>query len=399
MNSESVLGFPAIACGLSAIPLFVFLLFFAFRKSNGTKVKRTITVLIPCMMMIACFALCRPLEFPFLNQMVVGWNERGLLEIDGVGVEHNVLEVKPEIAELAFIPIYSGFSYLYVFDTTTNKQTYYSSLTSNQVRGVSLTQDGTRAYVAVDAGVHVINTVTYSRIETISVGGNPSLLVTSPDNSRLYVIGTLNNNVSVIDTLASRVVASIAVGNQPDGLVLTPDGSRLYVASWGSNNVQVIDTTELRVLAVIPVGARPTGIAISPDGTRVYVANFLSDTVAVIDTTKNQVILSIPIPVLPDQHPQRVWLTPKGDRAYVSLWSSNTILVLNTLTNEVTSTSIQVGLDPIGLAFTFSGSSAYVVSPSNRTVFVIDVVNHQLKTSFEGPGDYRGIAIAYVFSK
>jgi YVTN family beta-propeller protein len=107
----------------------------------------------------------------------------------------------------------------------------------------------------------VISTATNTVIASIPVGSD-SVLVVSPDGSKVYVI--VASAVSVIDTTTDAVIARITVGSFPENLAVTPDGSKVYVTNEFSGTVSVINTATNTVIATIPVGFLPVGIVIQP---------------------------------------------------------------------------------------------------------------------------------------
>ena len=68
-----------------------------------------------------------------------------------------------------------------------------------------------------------------------STGGRvyPALLSCSPDGSRLYVAGNLDDALLVVDVRSHRVTQRLATGAYPYGVVVAPDG-HVYVSAWGA---------------------------------------------------------------------------------------------------------------------------------------------------------------------
>ena len=105
----------------------------------------------------------------------------------------------------------------------------------------------------------------------------------------------------------------------------------------------MIDTATNMVVATVPVGNVPSGVAITPDGTHVYVANSNPGTLGTPGTP-------------------------------------GTVSVIAAASNTVVAT-VQVGVDPIGVAVTPDGTHAYVANAGNNisvngTVSVIATRQH-----------------------
>ena len=127
--------------------------------------------------------------------------------------------------------------------------------------GIAVNPAGTRVYVANGSdSVTVIDTTTYTVIDTISKGLYwPNGVVVNPAGTRLYVANT-NDTVTVIDTASDTVIDTIAVSGWPSAIALNPEGTRLYVTSRTANTVTVLDTAGSTVIGLpIPVGRMPQG--------------------------------------------------------------------------------------------------------------------------------------------
>jgi YVTN family beta-propeller protein len=122
---------------------------------------------------------------------------------------------------------------------------------------------------------------------------------------------------------------------QSNPIALSEDGTELYVANTTSNTVDVIDTGSNTVTASVRVGIDPVSVAVRPGTSEVWVSNHVSDSVSVIDTS-----------LLPPQVVETIQAI-RGDRV----------------------TDFD---EPVGIAFTASGSKAYVALSSRNEIAVLD---------------------------
>lgn len=164
-------------------------------------------------------------------------------------------------------------------DTTTNTvtSTFPTGIGPTTPNGIDFTPDGAFGYVANNASenmnVAVIDIATHSVVTSIPLAGRAQGITITPDGTRAYVVhggnpgdlGT-DNVVSVINTATNTVVTTIPLGGLLFEVGFTPDGAFAYVPNLLFNNVSVIDTSTNNVVAVIPVGTDPFGIAIRPAG-------------------------------------------------------------------------------------------------------------------------------------
>ena len=232
------------------------------------------------------------------------------------------------------------------------------------------------AYVTSGSNVIAIDTTNNSVVKTVTITGAVNVgIVVSPNGKHVYVVDQERSRVTVIDTGTYSVVDTIPVGEYPVTIALNPSGTRAYVPSREKDNVSVIDTSTFGVISVIPVGDWPDGITTSPSGKRVYVANSFDNTVSVIDTTndKNTVIATVPVGV----YPWSVVVSPDNKRVYVTNQGSGTISVIDATNDKNTVMGeVKVGEAPTGIAINPAGTRVYVTNMGNSSnVSVIDVSN------------------------
>ena len=201
--------------------------------------------------------------------------------------------------------------------------------------GVTLNRDGTRLYVSNSSNghVHVVDTATNTLITSIAVS-EPRGLALSPDDSRLYVASNgsgVNPQLLSIDTATNTLRPNgeqVGVRLSPYGVAVSPDGTRVYVTGQTNGVVSVVDAVNHVKLTDITVGSQPRGIAVNSAGTRVYVA--LSGTsfqaLAVVNATTNTFIHAVNV----GSNPWGLDVSGDGSRVYVANTSSGTLSVVNT---------------------------------------------------------------------
>ncbi len=145
----------------------------------------------------------------------------------------------------------------------------------------------------------------------------PAGLAVSKDGKRLYVCGSLSNQLHELDTATGKVLRSIPVGMIPFQVVLRDgfayvsnragrrpvEGDAVEtsgrgvdvrvagpLALVGPGTISVVDLKTGNSLAEIEVGQQPGAMALSPDGRHLVVANADADTLSVIDTQTRKVI-------------------------------------------------------------------------------------------------------------
>jgi YVTN family beta-propeller protein len=138
--------------------------------------------------------------------------------------------------------------------------------------------NGRKLYVVdqTNSVVYVINTTNRQVEQTLAVGPAPSMALTSPDNSAVYVM--TNAGITVIDALTDQIIpGTLTTGGQPNSVTYDSKLNHLYVTDTGGR-VAVFDAAVAAgalptTLFVAPAGSFPGGIGVAPlpDGTHFYV--------------------------------------------------------------------------------------------------------------------------------
>jgi DNA-binding beta-propeller fold protein YncE len=149
----------------------------------------------------------------------------------------------------------------------------------------------------------IIDTTSNIVTQTIASGfSGPFAVVASHDGKFAYVTNFGSNNfapfgntVSIVDLTTYTIVDSIVVGIQPSGIDISLDDSELYVSSYntlyagasftnltaGQGIISVINIATKKVVKTILVGQSPSNVITSLNG-NIYVSNYMSNTVTKI---------------------------------------------------------------------------------------------------------------------
>ena len=116
---------------------------------------------------------------------------------------------------------------------------------------------------AVGGAVHVVDLATLRITDSVSLGGAPTQLVMSADQTRAYMVDY--DRVAMLCTLSLDVVDSLRVDARPSCVTQSVDGTRLYIADY-AGGVSVfsvessIETLYNQFLATDPIAAHPPRI-------------------------------------------------------------------------------------------------------------------------------------------
>ena len=117
-------------------------------------------------------------------------------------------------------------------------------------------------------------------------------------------------------------------------------------------------------------------------GPFVYITNLDSNNVSVINTATYTVIATVNVGI----NPVGVAVTAAGTKVYVVNDDSNNVSVIDTATNNVTAT-VPVGIYPVGVVVTPDGTKAYVANVGSNNVSVINTATN-IATASVSVGNY-----------
>jgi len=311
-------------------------------------------------------------------------------------------------------------------------------------KDVAVSPDGRTLYVSNewDDTVSEIDAASFSQRRTFATGWGPIGVTTDRTGKVLYVANSMGNDVSLLDLTSGTEIKRLASWRSPHNLSLSLDGRRVYVANLlghlGSPNeppaseLVVIDTAKQRVaerieipgvlelrhvaeapgpkggyllvpfirpknlnpliqvaggwilthgMAVVRVAgannatqpkstvtqillddvdsyyAGTNGVAFTPDGRHVLVTSSEADTVSAIDTTKLERRLhQVPAEELAD----------RLDSA-----------------KEIVERRLETGSNPMGIAISRDGRSAYVVNRLSDSLTVVDIPRLQVRGTID----------------
>jgi len=138
-----------------------------------------------------------------------------------------------------------------------------------QPRGIAIDPTGSVVIVVnsyEDSGTNGTYSFIQTSDDTVSwwdyVGSNPFGIAIEPGGTYAYITmtGEATDNVAVINYLSLSLVETITVGNDPKGVAITPDGSFVYVVNNGGDTVSIIDTSDYDATpTTVGTGDQPIG--------------------------------------------------------------------------------------------------------------------------------------------
>lgn len=178
--------------------------------------------------------------------------------------------------------------------------------------------------------VSVFNPANGKLIQEILVGLHPNDIISSPDESFVYIANSNSDAISVIDTKIDKVIHTIPVklgeeknpyfGDSPNGLGISSDGNTLYVTMGMDNALAVVElgknasasskTNTSKIAGFIPTGAYPGGVCIV-NNTFLYVTNIeaegariptISEETGTVSYNSHRQMASVSVIPVPDKN-------------------------------------------------------------------------------------------------
>jgi DNA-binding beta-propeller fold protein YncE len=256
-----------------------------------------------------------------------------------------------------------------------------------------------------------ISTVDDTFLTNIVFVAPPIWAVASSDSRDLYVLSStdISGTISVIDTLSDTVVNTISVGAGSNFMLLDSVANRLYVTNPAAATVSIFDVagsvltphagTPITITAALGSGCSsapmPSSVTVLHDGNRAYVASFQADPsgavctqATVINTLTGAVSSVIPLSQSTDMSAQtgcnsarfRVFAAASGGGAnsnfkvYVSQCDAGSVAVIETFSSSTGANQHPADVLGATLSAPLSGFTpllGHVNPPFQNPVFVV----------------------------
>ncbi len=167
----------------------------------------------------------------------------------------------------------------------------------------------------------------------ISAWGTCVWAQNSPSAHPIFVLNSLDANISVIDPVTWTEKQRIPTGKEPHHLYLTPDEKSLIVANAGGDSLLFLDPKTAQVQRTIKGVLDPYHLRFSPDMKWFVTAANRLNHIDVYRWDGKDMALAKRIPTA--KTPSHMWIDSKSTTAYVTMQDSDELIALDLATQTI----------------------------------------------------------------
>jgi YVTN family beta-propeller protein len=238
---------------------------------------------------------------------------------------------------------------------------------------------------SLDADISVIDPVTWREIKRIPTGKEPHHLYMTPDEKSILVANALADSLTFIDPRTAEIQKTVRGVMDPYHLRFSPDMKWLLTNGNRLNHVDIYrwDGSDLTLAKRIPTGKTPSHLWIDSKSTVAYSTMQDSDELVAIDLVKQEIKWRIKTGPMPAD----IFATPDDKTLLVGLTGSDSVEVFDVSGPQPKSVRrIKTGAG--AHAFRGAGDKRHVYL-SNRvanTISKIDLTTLTVVDTYAAPG-------------
>jgi DNA-binding beta-propeller fold protein YncE len=196
------------------------------------------------------------------------------------------------------------------------------------------------------------------------------LLSAAHASAPLFVLNSLDANISVIDPQSLELVKTIPTGKEPHHLYLTPDEKSMIVANAGGDSLTFIDPKTAQVQRVVKGTLDPYQLRFSPDMKWfVTVGNRLNHVDIYRWDGEN---LSLVKRIASGKTPSHLWIDSKSTTVFATMQDSDELIAIDLATQAI-KWRVKTGPTPADVFGSADDKKLLVGLTGGREVQVFDV--------------------------
>jgi YVTN family beta-propeller protein len=238
----------------------------------------------------------------------------------------------------------------------------------------------------------------FSTLSLFATLALPVAAITPP----IFVLNSLDANVSVIDPVSWKEIKRIPTGKEPHHLYLTPDEKSLIIANALSDSLTFVDPRTAQVQRTVRGILDPYHLRFSPDMKWFVTAANRLNHVDIYHWDGSQLLLAKRIAT--GKTPSHLWIDNKSTVVYVTMQDSNELVVID-LATQVIKSRTMTGATPADVFATPDDRFVLIGLTGADSVEVFDVTGPAPKSvrriitgkgahAFRAAGDKRHVFVS-----
>jgi DNA-binding beta-propeller fold protein YncE len=239
---------------------------------------------------------------------------------------------------------------------------------------------------SLDADVSVIDPVSWREIKRLPTGKEPHHLYMTPDEKSLIVANALSDSLTFIDPRTAEIQRTVPGVMDPYQLRFSPDMKWLVTAGNRLQHVDLYqwDGNQLTLAKRVPTGKTPSHIFIDSKSTVAYVTMQDSDELVAIDLARQEIRWRMRTGPLPAD----VFGTPDDKTLLVGLTGSDSVEAIDVSYPKVPRLLRRIKTGDGAHAFRAAGDqrSVYLSNRVANTISKIDLATLNVVDTYPAPG-------------
>lgn len=238
---------------------------------------------------------------------------------------------------------------------------------------------------SLEANISVIDPVTWTETSRIPTGKEPHHLYLTPDEKSLIVANALGDSLTFVDPRTAQVQRTVRDIIDPYHLRFTPDMKWLITAANRLNHVDFYrwDGKDLTLAKRVPTGRTPSHIWVDSRSQLAYVTMQDSDELVAIDIATQAIRWRIKTGPMPAD----VYGRPDDQLLFVGLTGGDSVEVFDISGREPKAVKrIKTGAGAHAFRAAGDGRHLYVSNRVANTIGRIDMQTQELVATYPAPG-------------
>lgn len=209
----------------------------------------------------------------------------------------------------------------------------------------------------------------------------PAALGADGRTGTLFVANKFGNTLSRIDLATGEEALRVASCTNPHELATSPDGAHVALACYGGTSVDIFRSTDLIRVKSVELGAnaRPHGIVWHANGALYATAEGRKSVFWIRDPLRSAETFEFRTG---QEGSHMLAISPDARHAWTVDLGSRTVTLVDLLTRRAPQ-SVEVGVEPEGIALAPDGKTLWVSARGSDKAFALDPMTLEIRTELE----------------